>query len=84
MMKARRAIEVHALLLAIDQEFKRYMAGEAEAHETISELNVRVGVLRDALWHEVPRFIAQRMDEEEPLTEVGQPTDFSTTPEPQS
>lgn len=65
-MKRRRAIEIHALLREIDQALAGYYAGE-EPVEVMEQLDLKISELRDALWHELPRDVALRMDQEDGL-----------------
>jgi hypothetical protein len=65
-MKRRRATEIHALLREVDQALAAYYAGEEPAG-VIEQLDLKISELRDALWHEVPRDVALRMDREDGL-----------------
>ena len=66
MIKRKRAANVFGLLREIEQALARYYQGE-EPDTVISKLDKKIGELRDALWHEVPREFALRMDEEDGL-----------------
>ena len=62
-LKAQRAAEVVTLLSAIHRELERL----EEQGSPIAMLEELIGELRDALWHEVPRDLANLMDIEDCL-----------------
>jgi len=69
-MKRRRAIEIHALLTAIEQHLADWEA-DSTTPENLAAIRERldsdIGSLRDCLWHLMPRDIAARMDIEDDL-----------------
>jgi hypothetical protein len=65
-VKRSRATEIHALLCEIDQAIAAWYAGEEPAG-VMQRLDEKIGELRDALWHELPRDVALRMDREDGL-----------------
>ena len=65
-MKRRRATEIHAALCEIEQVIAAYYAGEEPAG-VMQRLDLEIGGLRDMLWHELPRDLALRMDQEDGL-----------------
>jgi hypothetical protein len=54
----RKRADIHALLSQIDREFASYHAGYyagEDPAEIVERLYVKIGELRDALWHEGSR-----------------------------
>jgi len=64
MIKTTRAAEIVRTLSKIEAEIARFYAGE-DADSVIESLDVLIGELRDALWHEVPNALSSFMDQEE-------------------
>jgi hypothetical protein len=65
-MKRSRATKIHALLRQIDRAIAAYYAGQEPA-TVMQRLDLKLGELRDALWHELPCDLALRMDREDGL-----------------
>lgn len=65
MIKQCDAQEIFDKLTEINQLFDRWYAGEGD--DVVQEIDMEIGVLRDILWHEVPRSIARAMDEQEKI-----------------
>lgn len=63
-MKARRAAEVVEILQEIERELARFRE-DRKSDAEMAWLDVKIGQLRDALWHEMPRRLARVMDEED-------------------
>jgi hypothetical protein len=62
-MNSTRAAEVVEILREIERELARFREGKKS--DEIAWLDLKVGELRDAIWHEVPRKLARVMDEED-------------------
>lgn len=79
MIDTARAVEVVALLSAIDRALHRLNDRGVDT----TDLDVRISDLRDCLWHEVPDELALLMDREDGYDCGDRSADMSRSPTPE-